>query len=57
VQKVISLSSEAGKEMRVGEVLMKNGESAYMYEDILRTRFPEKLIEYYESEMRRANHV
>jgi hypothetical protein len=54
---VISLSSEAGKEMRVGEVLMKNGESAYMYEDILRTRFPEKLIEYYESEMRRANHV
>lgn len=35
---------------------MENGTSGYMFEDILKSHFPEKVIEYYEMEMRQRAH-
>ena len=48
ITKILELRYEEGRAKRLGKVRMEDGSIAYMDEDILKTRYPEKVIEYYE---------
>ena len=48
ITKILELRYEEGRAKRLRKVRMEDGSIAYMDEDILKTRYPEKVIEYYE---------
>jgi hypothetical protein len=50
ISKILTFTLEEDKEERIGKVLLENGSTAYVTENVLRSQFPVKVIEYYESQ-------
>lgn len=52
ISRVLSLSPEKSSELRRGKVETREGKIIYLDEDVLKARYPEKVIEYYEQKLK-----